>query len=114
MQLGDEVIRLTRPDIGTVNAPVMVNHTAGLGDIPGTEFASGQPLHRVVIHWVNLPQIFSVTRETESLIRAGRWRTLAVRSGRLEVDAGQQTSVGQGLRQVAGGNLTPGLSQNRT
>jgi hypothetical protein len=78
LELGNVVLRIARPDLGLVDVSVDVNHSDGRGTIAGADLGANLGLQRLVVHWVNLPPIYSVgPPRPDRIYRAGQWRCQA-------------------------------------
>lgn len=84
--LGQRLLRFRHPRFGEVELPVRQNNSEGRGDWATAEFGSGVGLQRVVVHWMNLPEIVPATPlQVGGRTWLGRW-TASAGGWRLTLD----------------------------
>ena len=75
VELGTATMSISHPELGLIDLPVDVNHSAGAGECPGTAFVA-ENITVVTTHWVNLPEILPARPLTDNRGSwAGRWST---------------------------------------
>ncbi len=78
VELGPKTLSFEHADLGEVSVPVTAHSSEGSGSVGQASLGSG-PLHRVVVHWLNLPWMMPA----DTLRDPGR-----VWAGRVEMVAG--------------------------